>query len=178
MLTSLLTCEQRGPAGAMPAAGNGAVEASMQDAATGRAAAKQLLSACAARERALKELLAERTFYEQPVRAARQQLGAAYEALLLQDYDAAQARPPAEFGNSWQCAYRTPAASRCMCSWNHLSIYAERAAQDTDEDHRGPSGWTGGVESNGCAAVLTGPESAPRRQPRRSRCYGRLCSTA
>ena len=79
----------------MPAAGNGAVIAGVQDADTGRAAAKQLLSACAARERALKQLLAERTFYEQPVRAARQQLGAAYEALLLQDYKAAQARAPA-----------------------------------------------------------------------------------
>ena len=139
MLTSLLTCEQRGPAGAMPAAGNGAVKASTQDAATGRAAAKQLLSACAARERALKELLAERTFYEQPVRAARQQLGAAYEALLLQDYDAAQARPPAESGVSWPCAYRTPAASRCFCSWDRPSLYAERCAQDASEDHGAPA---------------------------------------
>lgn len=76
----------------MPAAGNSTAAPAPGAQVAVHDASRQLIATCAAKESALKALLTERAFYEQPVRMARQQLGQAYEALLLQDYNAAQAR--------------------------------------------------------------------------------------
>jgi len=80
----------------VPAAGNGSVEAAAPHAAPDdeRSASAQLQALCAARERALKAEQAQHGFYDKPVREARGQLGEAYAALLLEDYDVAQARHP------------------------------------------------------------------------------------
>lgn len=80
----------------VPAAGNGSVEAAAPHAAPNDecSASAQLQALCATRERALKAEQAQRGFYERLVREARGLLGEAYAALLLEDYDVAQARLP------------------------------------------------------------------------------------